>query len=146
MNQFSIRTNVIGIQRRFIVSIQVQLEIKQKKVKKNYNLETSMYTTVSTQVIQYWKRMEEWNDGTIFSPPWDTHAHHKRPVFKHSLTRASLGVKSLSSNLYDGLNNYYAFSARFVECRVCKPWWHSKISNWYLWIKYVSGLYWWVYF
>lgn len=27
----------------------------------------------------------------------------------------TLGVKSLSSNLYDGLNNYPAFSAQFVD-------------------------------
>lgn len=31
-----------------------------------------------------------------------------------ALTRRAGGVKSLSSNLYDGLNNYPAFSAQFV--------------------------------
>lgn len=76
------------------------------------------YTTLGIEGIQCWKRMEEWNDGTIFSSRWDSHAYIQSSVVFtgrfHSHTQEH-GVKSLSSNLYDGLNNYPAFSAQFVD-------------------------------
>lgn len=42
-----------------------------------------------------------------------THTHVFTVGFTHR--RVCFGVKSLSSNLYDGLNNYFAFSAQFVD-------------------------------
>lgn len=44
---------------------------------------------------------------------------HTRAAYRvntvHAHNRAGPGVKSLSSNLYDGLNNYSTFSAQFVD-------------------------------